>query len=59
MQAKDAPWAREIELRDLDGNRLRSGTPTEWPSPAARGREAVLVAESLSGGRLMTPGMGR
>ncbi|WP_251091460.1 glyoxalase superfamily protein [Streptomyces sp. Caat 7-52] len=23
----DAPWAREIELRDLDGNRLRIGTP--------------------------------
>jgi catechol 2,3-dioxygenase-like lactoylglutathione lyase family enzyme len=22
-----APWAREIELRDLDGNRLRIGTP--------------------------------
>ena len=28
-QAKDAPWAREIELRDPDGNRLRVGTPTE------------------------------
>jgi catechol 2,3-dioxygenase-like lactoylglutathione lyase family enzyme len=24
-----APWAREIEIRDLDGNRLRIGTPTE------------------------------
>lgn len=23
-----APWAREIELRDPDGNRLRVGTPT-------------------------------
>jgi catechol 2,3-dioxygenase-like lactoylglutathione lyase family enzyme len=23
----DAPWAREIELRDPDGNRLRIGTP--------------------------------
>jgi len=23
----DAPWAREIELRDTDGNRLRIGTP--------------------------------
>jgi catechol 2,3-dioxygenase-like lactoylglutathione lyase family enzyme len=22
-----APWAREVELRDLDGNRLRIGTP--------------------------------
>ncbi|MFJ4356129.1 glyoxalase superfamily protein [Streptomyces massasporeus] len=29
VQAKDAPWAREIELRDPDGNRLRIGTPTE------------------------------
>lgn len=29
VQAKDAPWGREIELRDLDGNRLRVGTPTE------------------------------
>ena len=24
----EAPWAREIELRDPDGNRLRVGTPT-------------------------------
>jgi hypothetical protein len=24
----EAPWAREIELRDPDGNRLRIGTPT-------------------------------
>ncbi|MCK8677748.1 glyoxalase superfamily protein [Streptomyces lichenis] len=23
----DAPWAREVELRDPDGNRLRVGTP--------------------------------
>ncbi|AYF26719.1 bleomycin resistance family protein [Micromonospora tulbaghiae] len=29
VQAKDAPWAREIELRDPDGNRLRIGTPME------------------------------
>lgn len=29
VQAKDAPWAREIELRDPDGNRLRIGTPTQ------------------------------
>lgn len=29
VQAQDAPWAREIELRDPDGNRLRIGTPTE------------------------------
>ncbi|WP_448320060.1 glyoxalase superfamily protein [Streptomyces sp. CO7] len=29
VRAEDAPWAREIELRDPDGNRLRIGTPTE------------------------------
>ncbi|MGA4858421.1 MULTISPECIES: glyoxalase superfamily protein [Streptomyces] len=29
VTAEDAPWAREIELRDPDGNRLRIGTPTE------------------------------
>ncbi|MEV5826161.1 glyoxalase superfamily protein [Spirillospora sp. NPDC052242] len=29
VRAADAPWAREIELRDPDGNRLRIGTPTE------------------------------
>ncbi|MFD0891501.1 glyoxalase superfamily protein [Streptosporangium algeriense] len=29
VQAEDAPWAREIELVDPDGNRLRVGTPTE------------------------------
>lgn len=28
VQVADAPWAREIELRDPDGNRLRIGTPT-------------------------------
>lgn len=28
VEVKDAPWAREIELRDPDGNRLRIGTPT-------------------------------
>ncbi|SUD47484.1 Phleomycin resistance protein [Nocardia otitidiscaviarum] len=27
MAVEDAPWAREIELRDPDGNRLRIGTP--------------------------------
>jgi len=27
VNAEEAPWAREIELRDLDGNRLRFGTP--------------------------------
>ncbi|OZV72579.1 bleomycin resistance family protein [Micromonospora echinospora] len=26
---KEAPWAREVELCDLDGNRLRVGTPAE------------------------------
>lgn len=26
---EDAPWAREVELRDPDGNRLRIGTPHE------------------------------
>ncbi|MGX1128719.1 catechol 2,3-dioxygenase-like lactoylglutathione lyase family enzyme [Streptomyces glaucescens] len=25
----EAPWAREVELHDPDGNRLRVGTPTE------------------------------
>jgi hypothetical protein len=25
---EDSPWAREVELRDPDGNRLRIGTPT-------------------------------
>ncbi|WP_436978481.1 glyoxalase superfamily protein [Streptomyces sp. enrichment culture] len=29
VRAEEAPWAREIELRDPDGNRLRIGTPTE------------------------------
>ncbi|MEV4096082.1 glyoxalase superfamily protein [Streptosporangium saharense] len=29
VQVEDAPWAREIELLDPDGNRLRMGTPTE------------------------------
>ncbi|GAA2236265.1 hypothetical protein GCM10010104_33890 [Streptomyces indiaensis] len=29
VKTKDAPWARKIELRDPDGNRLRIGTPTE------------------------------
>ncbi|MBB1257145.1 VOC family protein [Streptomyces sp. OF3] len=26
---EEAPWAREVELRDPDGNRLRVGTPVE------------------------------
>ncbi|MFE9997276.1 glyoxalase superfamily protein [Streptomyces avermitilis] len=29
VKVKDAPWAREIELSDPDGNRLRVGTPTD------------------------------
>ncbi|MBC2879428.1 MULTISPECIES: glyoxalase superfamily protein [Streptomyces] len=29
VRVRDAPWARETELRDPDGNRLRIGTPTE------------------------------
>lgn len=29
VSVKVAPWAREIELRDLDGNRLRIGTPQD------------------------------
>ncbi|MER7657128.1 glyoxalase superfamily protein [Streptomyces albidoflavus] len=28
VATEEAPWAREIELRDPDGNRLRIGTPT-------------------------------
>ncbi|MGI8967716.1 MAG: glyoxalase superfamily protein [Chloroflexota bacterium] len=27
VEAKETPWAREVWLRDLDGNRLRIGTP--------------------------------
>jgi len=27
VAVEEAPWAREIELRDPDGNRLRIGTP--------------------------------
>lgn len=29
VTAEEVPWAREIELRDPDGNRLRVGTPLE------------------------------
>ncbi|MFF2026769.1 glyoxalase superfamily protein [Streptomyces sp. NPDC058171] len=29
VTAQDVPWAREIELSDPDGNRLRVGTPLE------------------------------
>jgi catechol 2,3-dioxygenase-like lactoylglutathione lyase family enzyme len=28
VPVEEAPWAREIALRDPDGNRLRIGTPT-------------------------------
>ncbi|MCM1939830.1 glyoxalase superfamily protein [Streptomyces sp. G3] len=28
VRVEEAPWAREIELHDPDGNRLRIGTPT-------------------------------
>lgn len=29
VHVEEAPWAREIELRDSDGNRLRIGTPKQ------------------------------
>ncbi|MEV7992253.1 glyoxalase superfamily protein [Streptomyces sp. NPDC086077] len=29
VPVEEAPWAREIELRDPDGNRLRIGTPKD------------------------------
>ncbi|MFF8382355.1 glyoxalase superfamily protein [Streptomyces kanasensis] len=29
LQVGELPWAREVELRDPDGNRLRIGTPTD------------------------------
>lgn len=38
VQVKDAPWAREIELQDPDGNRLRIGTPANQHLPEADGR---------------------
>ncbi|MFE0809296.1 glyoxalase superfamily protein [Streptomyces sp. NPDC058794] len=28
VRIEEAPWAREVELRDPDGNRLRVGTPS-------------------------------
>jgi catechol 2,3-dioxygenase-like lactoylglutathione lyase family enzyme len=28
LPVEEAPWAREVELQDPDGNRLRIGTPT-------------------------------
>lgn len=38
VQVKDMPWAREIELRDPDGNRLRIGAPADHHLPEADGR---------------------
>lgn len=29
VRVEEAPWAREVELRDADGNRLRIGTPKQ------------------------------
>ncbi|GGY54160.1 glyoxalase superfamily protein [Streptomyces omiyaensis] len=29
VTVEEAPWAREVELRDPDGNRIRAGTPTD------------------------------
>jgi len=29
LQPEDEPWAREIQLRDPDGNRLRIGSPRQ------------------------------
>lgn len=29
VPVEEAPWAREVELRDPDGNRLRIGTPVD------------------------------
>ena len=29
LQPENEPWAREIQLRDPDGNRLRIGTPRQ------------------------------
>ncbi|MBB6172071.1 catechol 2,3-dioxygenase-like lactoylglutathione lyase family enzyme [Nocardiopsis mwathae] len=29
MRPEDRPWAREVELSDPDGNRVRIGTPAE------------------------------
>jgi hypothetical protein len=28
-EVEEAPWAREIEIRDPDGNRLRVATPKD------------------------------
>ena len=29
VPVEQAPWAREVELTDPDGNRLRIGTPSD------------------------------
>ncbi|MFI7075278.1 glyoxalase superfamily protein [Micromonospora sediminicola] len=29
VPVKEVPWGREVEVCDLDGNRLRIGTPTQ------------------------------
>ena len=35
VEVQDNGWAREIELTDADGNRLRIGTPTPERAPNA------------------------
>jgi SAM-dependent methyltransferase len=43
VEVEEAPWGREIELRDPDGNRLRIGTPRTAPPDVA----ALLAAFGL------------
>lgn len=43
---EEAPWARELELRDPDGNRLRVGTPQELSTP----QEFAEGGERAAGG---------
>ena len=38
---EQAPWAREIELRDPDGNRLRIGTPIDSDAGEPRGTDVA------------------
>jgi hypothetical protein len=33
-EVEEASWAREIEIRDPDGNRLRVATPKDWATGA-------------------------
>ena len=33
-EVEEDPWAREIEIRDPDGNRLRVATPKDWATGA-------------------------